>query len=317
MWVAALGVAAWAIWPSSSWAQVEPAEEEAAPTAPMLPTDDEGPIPEPDVPENPLAGLPPERSAEEPAIRYAKADYPVAIVKRPLTLASDQIEVSLDVPFVANDGHPTLTQVLRGGYGVTVDLEIGLTYAIGLERLDAQPGENGFEVGRAVSLDSAYTLIPGYLAAQLRLAFYIDPDLFGIGLILGLPYKVTIGDRWSIFGGANLVRLKLKELAVDPENPARNLADVALAARGGTPSIGGANLVTGAMFQARENVAVYGTVGIEWPDFDTADDQPFSLFFGGTITPRRSFDLGARLGFLSLADPGASFAVTAYAALRL
>lgn len=273
----------------------------------------EPPIPDPNVPD---PTLPPDSEAHPAAYRYEKRDYPRELVRRPMTLAEDQAEIVLDVPFVAGDGHPTLTQVLRGSFGVTVDLQLGVTYSVGLERLNAQTGEDGFEAGKAFSADAAYTIIPGYLAAQVRLAFYADPDLFGLGLVLGVPFKLTFAERWQIFGGADLVTIKLKGLAVYPSDPARNLGAAALDARGGVTPSGSVDVTLGVAFQVQQALAVWGTVGYGWPDFDTKD-QPFGLFAGLTYSPRRFWDLGARLGFLALDEPAASFSIGAFAALRM
>lgn len=288
-------------------------QPEPAPT--IVPTEDEGPIPEPKVPADPMALVPPERGPREPAVRYTKRNYPTEIVLRPLTLAASQAEINLEVPFATNDGDPWLTQVLRAAFGVTVDLQLGLTYAVGLERLDAPEGEDSFEVGKAFSIDAAYTIIPAYLAAELRLAFLADPDLFGMGIILGLPFKITLAGRWKIYGGADLVRIRIKELAVDPANPAANLAVINRAVGSDSP-VGGASLVLGLAYQARPDTALYGTFGVEWPDFDT-DDQPFSLWLGATYTPARAVDVGARVGFYRLDDGFDAFGATIYAALRL
>jgi hypothetical protein len=298
-------------------AQQQPAPPPAEPpvVTPVVP-DEEGPIPEPQIPEDPMAQVPKEPEVETPAVRYAKSDYPIELVRRPLTLAAEQVEVGIDVPFFANDGNPALTQVLRGAFGATVDLQVGLTYAIGLERLDAAAGEDGFVAGKAFSVDAAYTLIPGWLAAQARVAFFIDPDLLAVGLILGLPFKIALQDRWAIVGGADLVRLKLKGFAVDPADAGANAAMLAEIDRGVEASEGGASFVAGVQYQARQNLAVYGTFGVGWPDFDTSD-QPFSLFFGTTVSPKRWLDLGARAGFASLDDPGASFQLAVYAAARM
>jgi hypothetical protein len=281
-----------------------------------VPDEEEGPIPEPKVPDDPMSLVPREPVAREPPLRFTKRDYPQELVRRPMTLAAQQAEVSLDVPYSGNDGDPALTQVLRAGFGLTVDLQLGVTYSVGLERLDAPDGEDAFEVGKAFSVDAAYTIIPAYLAAEVRLAFYADPDLFGMGVILGLPYKIRLGgDRFMIYGGVDLVRIRIKELAVDPANPAANLAIINRPPSSSAP-VGGASLVTGVAFQARRDTAIYGTFGIDWPDFD-ADDQPVSLFVGATFSPSARFDLGARVGFHRLDDVGDWFGAAVYAALRL
>lgn len=305
-----------------AWAQTKPAAEppatqptEAPPPPPMSP-DEEGPIPEPKIPEDPMANMPRETEVETPEVRYEKAEYPVEVVRRPMTLAAEQVEVGLDVPVYANDGHPVMTQILRGAFGATVDLQVGLTYGVGLERLDAQTGEDGFVAGKAFSVDGAYTLIPGWLAAEARLGFHVDSDLFAMSVILGLPFKIAIQDRWAIVGGADLVRIKVKGFAVDPADPGGNAAAVAESGRGVESSKGSVNLLAGVVFQAQKNLALQGLFGIGWPDFDT-EDQPFSLYAGLTYSPKNMFDLGARAGFASLDDAGASFVFTAFAAVRL
>ena len=289
-------------------------EEPPTPTMPPAPGE-EGPIPEPDVPEDPLEGVPPEEAVEAEQPRYDKRGYPIERVKRPLTLAAEMAELDLDVPMVLNDSHPLLTQTISPAYGITTDLEVGLTYSIGLERLSPETGQDGFEVGRAVSLDGTYTLIPRYLAVQARFAFYIDPDVFGIGLILGLPYKIEIGDTWAIFGGADLVRLRLKEFAVYPEDPAANLFNVSEIARGVEPGIGSARLTTGVLFQARADIALDATFALE-RNFET-DDQIYALFAGVTFSPSRMVDLGAHLGFRSLDRTAETFTAALRAALRI
>ncbi len=293
--------------------QAEPEPEVVPEIVNPVAPGDEGPIPDPNVPD---PNIPPESADAPPPYRYAKRDYPKELVKRPLTLAADQAEVSLEVPFVLGDGRPTLTQVLRGGFGVTVDLELGVTYAVGLERLNPAAGQDGFDVGKAFSVDAAYTIFPDWLAAQVRLAFYTDPDLFGLGLTLGLPFKIVLGDRWMIFGGADLVSIKLKSLAVYPADPGRNEAQAADVQRGVVAPSGSIDFTGGVAYQVQPALAVWGTVGLGWPDFDT-NDQPFALFAGATYSPRRFWDVGGRIGFLALDEPAQSFSLGIFTALRM
>src|SRR4029077_18190557 len=100
-------------------------------------------------------------------------------VKRPLTLVAGMADVSLDVPFVAGDGQPLLTQILRAGFGVTDRFTLGLTYGIALERLSPPAGVDGVEPGKGVSLDPAVTILPGHLAVQLRLGLYAESGKVG------------------------------------------------------------------------------------------------------------------------------------------
>jgi hypothetical protein len=291
----------------------QPATDQAAAT-PTIVTDDEGPIPDPNVPD--IARRRPPSGPGTPVVRYTKADYPTEIVKRPLTLAAMQGQVTLDMPLVAGDGHPTLTQILRGAFGVTQDLEVGVSYSVGLERLSPDSGTDGFEAGKAFSLDGAYTLVPQLLSCQARLAFLADSDNFGVGLILGVPLKLELGDRWALFGGQDLVHIKLKALPVDPADPAGNLAQLAAITRGVPTSRGSIDVHVGAAFQATPVLALYGIFGVAWPDF-SGDQQPWSLFAGLTYTADRVWDIGARVGFYKLDQPSESFSVGATAALRI
>ena len=275
---------------------------------------DEGPITDPNIPD--IARRPREREPGPAIHRYSKDDYPDEIVKRPLTLAAEQAQISLDMPLSSSGGNPTLTQILRAGFGITRDWQVGLTYGFGLERLDALPGQKGYESGKAFSVETAYTLVPQLLAAELSFAFFADPDQFGMALAIGLPFKIEIGDRWAFFGGRNLVRIKLRGLPVDPADPAYNLDQVARIQRGVPTHDGRVQLDVGVAFQPQPNVAVFGTFGVGWPDFST-DQQPYSLFVGAVYTAAHRWDLGARLGFDMLDHLSDTFVASVFAAVRI
>lgn len=293
------------------------ADEEPLPSAqPTAPVDENGPIADPHVPDDLRSQLPrPEPEARASTPRFSKRTYPDELVRRPLTLAEEQIKVALEVPFVLGDGHPTLTQILSGAYGLTRDLELGFTYGFGLERLNPERGEDGYAAGKAFSLDASYTLFPQLVAAQLRLAFLADSDRFGMALVLGAPFKIELGSRWAIFGGQDLVRIRLTGLPVDPTNPAETEAQLAIAARQGQTSRGSVNLNVGVLFQAQPDLALHATFGTSWLDF-SGDDQPFSLFAGVTYTFLHMCDIGGRIGFYRLDEPADSFSLAAYIAAR-
>jgi hypothetical protein len=296
----------------------KPQPEEQPTIEPQVPSTelktDEGPVADPNIPD--IARRPRPREAGQPVHRYGKDDYPDEIVRRPLTLASEQAEISLDVPLSANGGNPTLTQILRAAFGITRDWQVGVTYGFGLERLDALPGQKGYESGKAFSVETAYTIVPQLLAAEISFAFFADPDQFGMALAIGVPFKIEIGDRWAFFGGRNLVRVKLDGLPVDPADPAYNLDQVARIARGVPTHDGRVQLDVGVAFQPEAKVAVFGTFGVGWPDFST-DQQPYSLFVGAAYTAAHRFDLGARIGFDMLDHLSDSFRASVFAAARM
>lgn len=287
-------------------------------------TDDgaEGPIPEPDIPD-----APPEGDAitaddlEEGGTRavrkrrYGKKDYPIEQVDRPLTLAEAQVELSLENPFVKGSDNPTMWQVVRARYGITRDIEAGITYSFGLLNLSPPDGAKTFEPGKAFSFDGGYTLWPQHLAVLMSLPFYVDPDAFALGVNLSVPFRVNLGSRWALYGGQDLLQLRIVKFPVDPANPGYNLGQVAMSAGGATPDRGNLSLNFGGMHQFKPNLAVYATMGVHYIDFEDTG-APVSFFGGATWSKHNRFDIGGRVGFFDL-DTGDSFSLSVYGAYRL
>jgi hypothetical protein len=290
-------------------------DEEQQPVVPATTVPEyEGQITDPNTPD--VVRRQRDKGAQGPVVRYGKDDYPIELVRRPITLAAEQAQVALDMPFVYGDGHPTLTQILLGRFGVTRDLELSLEYGVGLERLSSETGQNGFEAGKAFQVGAAYTIVPQLVGAEVGLAFLADPDFFGVALEVGVPFKLEIADKWAFFTGRNLLRVKLKGLPVDPADPTGNLAQAALHGAGAGTSAGRLQIDLGVLYQAAPELAVFGTFGVGWLDFSTMD-QPFSLFAGVSYTVERTIDLGARVGWYRLDEPAASFSLGVFAAARL
>jgi len=241
--------------------------------------------------------------------RYTKKNYPLELIKRPLTLARRQAEITFDVPFVFDA--KTLTQVLRADYGVTQDFQLGLTYSFGLETLSP----SHFEAGKAFSLDCGYTIVPGWLSVVGRLPMYVDP--FAMGVTLGVPFRVPLVGKWALHGGHDLVAVRIHRFPVDAADPAYNLGALAATRPGfGKEPDANLNINFGAIYQAKPNVGVYGTMAYRFPDLST-DDQPISLFVGATWAKSRKLDFGARAGCGRLDDVGATFTLALYTAYRL
>jgi hypothetical protein len=240
--------------------------------------------------------------------RYTKADYPLEVIRRPMTLAEGQLQVGLDVPFVI--GGPSLTQVLRGSYGIDQDLEIGLTYGFGLTVLSP----TSYEAGKAFSLDGAYTVVPGILAAQLRLGFNAQP--FALGVSAGAPFRFTIGGRWAVFGGHDLVQVRVVKFPVDAGDPAYNVGTIAWLDAGGSEPVANVNVNLGGLYQARPDVAVYMTFGTVYRHrFTKSAAHP--IFVGATWARSQVFDLGARVGIGDASAAGDTFTFALYGAYRL
>lgn len=257
--------------------------------------------------------------------RPTKADYPIEVVKRPLTLTAMQGQVSLEATFAGADDlllprtgtgsdnkadSPVFTQVLRGAFGVTQDLQVGVTYGIGMERLSPAEGDKGFVEGRAFSLDAGYTIIPGWLAAQLSVPFYVSP--FAMGVTVGAPFRVVIREKNAIFGGHDLVQIRLKEFPVDPADVAYNTRVREAVEK----PVANLNINLGALHEFKPNLTGSLQLGYRMIDMSSAD-APVSLLLGLIWSKDARFDLGFQAGVLRLDDFGGSFTATVMGAYRL
>lgn len=314
VWIAAALAAA----PPVAFAQDDAAEED--PTAPQTEPDPEateegmgGPVDDPTADEPPGEEAPDFNvfggGAKKTVVRYTKETFPLAWVARPLTLPADMIELSLDVPAAVLADAPYLTQILRGAFGVTRDLQIGLTYGFGLQVID--PAE--YEAGKAFSVDAAYTIFPQRLAIAASVPFYVDP--FASGISLGAPFQLRIGDRWQVSGGQDLLQFRFAKFPPNPADPAYNVGQVEAQVVGAREPIGNLNLKLRGAYQARTNLVVFLDWGFHWLDFE-GDDKPVSMFLGGLWSSSNRMDVGGRIG-LSRVDEGDSLTVGLFAAYRL
>ena len=255
--------------------------------------------------------------------RTTKATYPVELTRRPMTLPQNTAEISLDAPIVfggtvdhaastAPDLGARATQVLRAAYGVTQDIQVGVSYGFGSERLSPPDGAKGFEAGKAFSLDGAYTVVPDHLAVSLSLPFYADP--FATSLTLGAPFRINVGEQLALVGGQDLVEIAINKWPVRIGDPEFNLDQAARGEGDVSPSKGAVNLQFGAQVQLKKHIALSGFTRIHFEDF-VGDDLRVPLWLGVTWS-KWNLDLGGRLGFARL-DESDSFGVALSVAYRL
>jgi hypothetical protein len=240
-----------------------------------------------------------------------------------MTLPESTAEIAVDAPIVFGgsvDGAPTdldigarATQVLHAAYGVTDDIQVGVSYGFGAERLDPPVGAKGYEPGKAFSVDGAYTILPDHLAVAVSLPFYADP--FASSIVLGVPFRVNVNDKLALFGGQDLIEVAFNKWPVRTWDPEFNL-DQALRDQPGKVSFstGAVNVQFGALVQLKKNLAIAGWTRLHFEDF-SGGDSPVSLY-GGITWSKWNIDLGGRLGFARL-DEGGSFGVGLSAAYRL
>ena len=246
--------------------------------------------------------------APPPKVRITRQTFPQQHNLRPLTMPERMSEVSLDLRFMVE---PTVDLWVRGRYGVTQDIEIGVTYGAFAWYLE---GSSEFESGKAASFDAAYTVFPELLAVTASLAFNGDP--FATAVAFGAPFRFLIGERVALYGGQDVLRVQLSGFAAEPADPVRNIAQSQLAAQTGVDGTRGeVNLIGGALFQHSRNLALYAEAGVEFVDFRAAD-APAPLFVGATWSPGALTDVGARVGFRRPDDPGNSATLQLHIATR-
>jgi hypothetical protein len=319
LWMHLLLGAAMLATPAIADAQRVPLDKDpSGQTAPS----DEGPIAEPDIPDAPPDGeaitvddLEGGGGRLTKRARYTKKTYPTELVRRPMTLAAAQAELSIDSPLVIGGSNPIMWQVARARYGITRDIEAGITYSFGLVNLSPPDGVDTFQGGKGFSFDGAYTIWPEHLAVAVSLPFYVDPDAFAAGFNLSIPFRVNLGSRWAIYGGQDLLQLRIVKMPVDPANPAANLAIVASSAGGAKEPVGNLAINLGAIHQFRPDLAFYATMGFRYLDFEDTG-APVQLFGGATWTRKNRLDLGGRIGLYDM-DDSDTISVSVYAAYRL
>ncbi len=214
--------------------------------------------------------------------------YPARVINRPLNLPGGMVELGLDIPIHVDPFGVSST--LRGAYGITRSVSVGLQYS---------PGRysDEFSVGKAVGVDAQY-LITDIIAAQLTIPVYLDP--FAMGIVLGAPFKYTMFDKFSIVGGRNLMGFKVHEFLPSVENSTAN--DGLLDARNSDTivPVWVVNATAGAIYQLDDKIALDALFGTRFDD--TNDAATSSLDLGILYAQSNKLDFGARLGVADLAS---------------
>lgn len=256
--------------------------------------------------------------ASESGVEPAGPLYPRALVQRPLTLPAGVAETALEArtgvrELVGAGTSVTGTEAYRTSAtlsveaGLTDEAQIGLSYGAG------SVGEDGTFPGQAAALEAVYA-INRYIGAQLALPFHIDP--FALGLTLGAPVKLVVGDKVALMAGHDLVTFRLSGFQphVDEAAENDNLAD-AVATNTVVP--GGEYAFRGAaLYQHSESLALGGEIALRAIDFDSRKPV-VPIFARIRYTPIDYVDLGARVGLFNLDGPGENFGGSAFAAIRM
>ena len=248
---------------------------------------------------------------EQPAVETTTAErsvrpetYPIEVALRPITLYSGTVEVGAGAGMYPSPA--AFTTTLRGRYGITDQVEVGLRYAaLGVD-------EGGAVTGKAMAVDVVVG-ITDWAAAQLTLPVLLDP--FAMGFTLGAPLKFRFGDDFALFFGSDLFSYRIKDFVPSVVDPRINAGRVDAVATGTLVSSGSLRLIGGAIYQLAPHMSLAGDFGVA---VELADNENTNVPLGATLsyTFGDLLDLSGRLGFDNIGR-GGTFSLTAGLAVRL
>ncbi|MBL0218268.1 MAG: hypothetical protein IPQ07_30845 [Myxococcales bacterium] len=241
-----------------------------------------------------------------------KSGYPIEEALRPITLPQNMSEVSLAPhaqvsPYAGADA-------LHARYGITRQVQLGLTYVIGgiFDDPKTTSDKVGFHPGKAVGLDVT-VLVQDWIAVRVGVPVYIDP--VAVGLQLGAPLKFHLTDKLAIGGMEDFLTFKIAKFVPSFYQEAQNAANAAAYAVNTTSSKGALRFSGYAIFQQQTKLALYGRFGVNLENFEGNGATSF-IRAGFNYSPRRFLDLGLSLGFDDLSVKG-SFAPAGLIAIRI
>jgi hypothetical protein len=240
-----------------------------------------------------------------------KRSFPIEEVARPITLPALMSEAGLDVrnnidPY---DGNTTL----RGRFGITRQIQIGLEYNIGGFYDDGSGDGVRFNTGKSIGLDVQY-LIQDWVAVRLALPFYLDP--FSMGMTLGAPMKFRILPKLAIGGFHDLLSITFKNFVPSTTDEAYNELNAMLVDSGTGLPDGNIRISAWAWYQMKPNLALGGEMGLTFEDFKDSD-VPYSLRGRIQYSTSKKLDFGGAFGFGDLADASNTIQLNLYAQLRI
>jgi hypothetical protein len=240
-----------------------------------------------------------------------RTGYPIEEVLRPITLPANTSEVALDLRTVFE--HADAEAELRARYGITRQVQIGLLYDIGGVFADtAAMTSTKFNTGKAAGLEGSY-LVTDWAAVHVRVPVYMQP--FAMGLTLGAPMKFRFADNFAVVALDNVVDITLHNFVPSFTSEAQNRANAFDIGRNNVKHDGNLRFIGGAVYQIDPKTAVFGTLGVEFPDFSGTATYPLE----GVVqySPSAKFDIAGRAGFDSLGDATKTFGIRLSAAFRI
>jgi hypothetical protein len=314
---------------SAAVAQNTPPAEPAAPAegSTVQPIEDAPPADMDGVDENPDAPRGTQVRVDTPTgpAPTTPAGYPIELALRPITLPANMAEVSID-PHVRVGAPRAATAAVRGRYGITPTVQLGLTYVVAGIYDDPATGttrDYGFHPGKAGGLDVT-VLLTNWAGVKVGLPVYLDP--FAMSLALGAPLKFQLTDQVAIGGMDDVLNIALPfgaKFAPSFYQEGLNAAAADRDLSGSTQSRGTLRFSGFGIYQHKENLALLGRVAIELEDFATNRGNTgfggatTSLHVGPSLSPKPFIDVGGSLGFDDLSQMPESFTVSGFLAVRI
>ncbi len=306
--------------PAKDPAPTAPAADAPPPPAEEPPPKDMNGVDEnPDAPKTP--GLPDPTIPVVPE-KKRTAGYPVEEALRPITLPQNMSEVALDPHIAVSPLEGSVA--LRARYGITREVQLGLTYLFGgvFDDPKTLATTTGFHPGKAVGLDVT-VLLQNWLGVKVGVPFYVQPVAFS--LAIGAPMKFTFGDKWALGALDDVVNIKLKRFAPSFYQEVDNAVGANNDTTNTQQQNGTLRFAAYGIYQYQPNVAFVGRAGLQTSlgtsgnvAGASASESSSATFIraGIDFTPRPFIDVGFSLGFDDLTHAG-SFAPAGYLALRI
>jgi len=213
------------------------------------------------------------------------------------------------------------TSTLRGRYGITRQVQLGLTYVLGgmYDDPNTMSDKVGFHPGKAIGVDVT-VLVKDWVGVRVGVPVYIDP--LAVGIQLGATMRFRLTDKVTVGGLDDLITIGAYRFAPSLYDDQLNAQSAQFESTGTTQSSGALRFSGYGIYQHATKLAFIGRLAVTIDDYATTRTNSG---YGGVFTaaraglqysPTRKVDLGASIGFDDLSKLG-SFAPSGYLALRI
>ncbi len=253
-------------------------------------------------------------------VKQKTAGYPIEEALRPITLPANMSEISLGINAPVDPFVPTA--VLRARYGITRQVQLGLTYVVaGIYDDPATAGtkKSTIHPGKAVGLDVTI-LAQDWIGVRVGVPVYIDP--VAVALQLGAPMRFRFLDGKLALGGLeDLLSIKLYRFPPSLTSEVVNAASAATFDSGTIQSRGAFRVSAYGVYQQSPKLAIIARGGVHLEDFSgtrsvAGGGSTTFLRAGLQYTAKKFLDVGGSLGWDDLSKVGA-FAPQFYLQLRI